>query len=324
MGKARRGSRMLDGLLFGIVASLAVQGPAHGLDITGGVAEITTIAPGTVGFVATTTDAAVQRCLADAGYELQLIDVTGAGFASEITGALEGGLAVALWQSMAAPAWADLPQAQVVGRQMALAAQSGGYGAGGTVFLDLRDVPVGTPAQQILDWIDSWSDTVAAAGYVPGLRAGPNAGLSANQLGATRPGTFWASGGAVPALSVGYSVMPADQPEVSACGTTVMSYRVFSNAAGKTLNAARHTLGALPPQSTSGELGLSAPVSRETSTTSEAAPSASTSSRSVAVHPSTLSNTGVPTVSLMWPAGILVGVGVTLLIWTRRRAADHH
>jgi hypothetical protein len=322
---------MLPALICAVGASLCLPTSANGLDHGGTV--VTTVVAGTVGFVSATTDAAAQRCLADAGFELQLIDVTEAGYLANIAGALGANLAVALWHSIDPSVWADLSQTQLLGQELVLAAQSGGYAVGGTVFLGVHDVPVGTPAQQLLNWINSWSATVTAAGYVPGLRIGPNPGLTAAQLAAADPQLFWMSGGAVPALSIGYSVVPADPSEVAACGTTAGSYEVSSNSVGRTLTAVRHsTLGALPPESAatvsseaSASLSLGTPTISEaangTSRSAQAGATVSATQSSGSGNPSTLSTTGGHTVALLGAAGALVAVGVMLLTWTRRRPA---
>lgn len=57
-----------------------------------------------------------------------------------------------------------------------------GIPAGVTVWCDLEGVETGTPAQEVIDYCNSWHAAIAAEGYVPGLYVGWHPGLSASQL----------------------------------------------------------------------------------------------------------------------------------------------
>eukprot|EP01035_Chromulina_nebulosa_P036886 gene36886-49754_t len=61
-------------------------------------------------------------------------------------------------------------------------AQAAGMPKGVNLWLDLEDIPQGTPATDIIGYANAWIAPVVAAGYVPGVYVGFNVWLTPEQL----------------------------------------------------------------------------------------------------------------------------------------------
>lgn len=121
---------------------------------------------------------------------------------------LQAGLALMAVQHVAAAGW--VPSAELglkQGHWTAVNAASVGLPPGVSIWLDLEGVADGTPAAAIMAYCDCWYEVVSAAGYLPGLYIGAEAGLDANQLSATRFDYFWESGSDVPVPEQGYCMV---------------------------------------------------------------------------------------------------------------------
>lgn len=96
------------------------------------------------------------------------------------------------------------PVADAINRSIAAVAnaQIAGYkpGAspGASLFLDVENVPAGTPANDVIAYCTTWAASVRNGGYAPGLYLGAGSQLNANQLAALPFEHFWKSGSNVP------------------------------------------------------------------------------------------------------------------------------
>lgn len=125
--------------------------------------------------------------------------------AQEALAILQAGLALMAVQHVPAAGW--VPSAKLgleQGHWAAVNAKSVGMPPGVSIWLDLEGVADGTPAAAVMAYCDSWYEVVLAAGYLPGLYVGADAGLDADQLSATRFDYFWESGSDVSVPEQGY------------------------------------------------------------------------------------------------------------------------
>jgi hypothetical protein len=102
---------------------------------------------------------------------------------SEALRILGAGLSLMPVQHVAPEGWtptADLGRSN--GAHGAENAHSVGFPPGVNVWLDLEGVVAGSASQQVIDYCNAWFSEVAAAGFVPGLYVGPDAGLSGDEL----------------------------------------------------------------------------------------------------------------------------------------------
>lgn len=124
--------------------------------------------------------------------EARLGDLT----AAEVEAIHNAGLAVGIVQHVESDkSWvpsADKGKAYGDGATRALSALSVPFGT--TVWLDLEGVAFGTPHEQIIQYVNYWSDRVSAARYQPGLYVGWRAMLSPDELYARLKVTrYWAA-----------------------------------------------------------------------------------------------------------------------------------
>jgi len=97
---------------------------------------------------------------------------------------LNAGLALMAVQHVADEGWsptADLGTAYGT-FGASYASDTVGLPAGMNLWLDLEGVANGTPTQDVIDYCQAWYHAVKAAGYVPGVYVGWDAGLNAQQL----------------------------------------------------------------------------------------------------------------------------------------------
>ena len=96
---------------------------------------------------------------------------------------LDTGLALMVVQHVAATGWVPT---EALGASYGAAATSytalAGVPAGVTVWLDLEDIPRGTPHRAITQYANAWYDAVASGGFVPGVYVGFNVWLSPDEL----------------------------------------------------------------------------------------------------------------------------------------------
>jgi hypothetical protein len=122
---------------------------------------------------------------------------------------LNSGLALMPVQHVRDSGW--LPTAslgQQSGTNAANNALSVGFPPGVNVWCDLEGVGSSATAQNVIDYCNSWYSAVAAAGYVPGLYVGANAGLSGQQLYDLAFQHYWQSASQVPQIPVrGYQMV---------------------------------------------------------------------------------------------------------------------
>lgn len=94
-----------------------------------------------------------------------------------------GGLAVMPVQHVENPNWIPHPvKGAAYGRQAAMSATDCGILPGTSVWLDLEGVKFKTPSEEIIGYCNRWYDSVATAGFLPGIYVGDRALLSPNQL----------------------------------------------------------------------------------------------------------------------------------------------
>lgn len=96
---------------------------------------------------------------------------------------LGAGLALMVVQHVAATGWVpDEALGKAYGAKAAEYSQAAGLPAGVNVWLDLEDIPKGTPHADICAYANAWFAQVKAAGYVPGVYVGFNVWLSPDEL----------------------------------------------------------------------------------------------------------------------------------------------
>ncbi len=96
---------------------------------------------------------------------------------------LNAGLALSAVQHVLNPGWVPSTSlGTTYGTNAAANAASIGLPQGMNLWCDLEGVATGTSAQQVIDYCNSWYNSVAAAGYVPGIYVGANCILTGSQL----------------------------------------------------------------------------------------------------------------------------------------------
>lgn len=96
---------------------------------------------------------------------------------------LDAGLALMVVQHVAGTGWVpSFDLGQQYGGNAAQFTQTAGMPPGVNVWLDLEDIPKGTPHDAIVDYCNAWFAEVQAVGYVPGVYIGFNVWLSPDEL----------------------------------------------------------------------------------------------------------------------------------------------
>ncbi len=120
--------------------------------------------------------------------------------AAEATLILQAGLALMPVQHVAAAGW--VPDAELgsqYGAHAAANARAVGFPDGVSVWLDLEGIRDGTAADEVVAYCNAWYDTVAGAGFLPGLYVGAGAVLDGTALyERLRFQRYWQSGSRVP------------------------------------------------------------------------------------------------------------------------------
>ena len=116
---------------------------------------------------------------------------------------LDAGLALMVVQHVAATGWVPYETLGTgYGLKAAEFSQAAGLPSGVNVWLDLEDIPKGTPKADICAYANAWFAEVKAAGYVPGVYVGFNVWLSPDELFfnlATQH--YWRADGKIPEVS---------------------------------------------------------------------------------------------------------------------------
>ncbi len=88
------------------------------------------------------------------------------------------------------------------GENAASFASEAGLMEGVNVWLDLEDIPAGTPHQDIIDYCNAWFDAVQTSGYEPGVYIGFNVWLSPDELFLKlKFKHYWRAPGNIPEIS---------------------------------------------------------------------------------------------------------------------------
>lgn len=143
------------------------------------------------------------------GYDGVLIDLMSTGWQSDFAVALQAGLGVALFQGYYQPAWADPPAAAQRAQYAVQQAETVQYPARGPLYLDLENVDNADEAAMIA-WVNTWSKTVSAPGFTPGLYVGANQPISGTNLYQALIYTshYWKSASTVPDVAHrGYQIV---------------------------------------------------------------------------------------------------------------------
>lgn len=102
---------------------------------------------------------------------------------SEAARILQSGLALGIVQHVAPENWTPTPE---LGRRYGVTAAeecaSIGLPVGVNVWCDLEGVKLGTPEEQVIQYLNEWWNAVAHVGYLPGLYVGFQPGVSAMNL----------------------------------------------------------------------------------------------------------------------------------------------
>ncbi len=126
----------------------------------------------------------------DQGFRIILLNTFAPNFAQQYVASLAQ-LDVVLFQGYYTPAFTDETGAQRA-QQAINAAQAVGYPKGAYIFVDVESTG-GASQAQLVDWINSWSAAVQAAGYGAGVYFGVPQPLTAAQAGALIADRFWKS-----------------------------------------------------------------------------------------------------------------------------------
>jgi len=129
--------------------------------------------------------------------------------ATEANTILNGGLALMAVQHVAASPWVPTPQLGTqYGNNAVSCAQEVGLPPGMNIWLDLEGINAKVPAQDVVDYCNSWYAPVAAAGYVPGVYVGADCILTGDELyWDLEFQHYWRSGSDVPEVAVrGYQM----------------------------------------------------------------------------------------------------------------------
>lgn len=103
--------------------------------------------------------------------------------AAETDMILSHGLALMVVQHVATSGWVPTaPLGQQYGSNAAAYCLDAEVRPGVNVWLDLEDIPIGTPHEDIVGYCNAWFSEVANAGYVPGVYVGFNVWLSSDEL----------------------------------------------------------------------------------------------------------------------------------------------
>jgi hypothetical protein len=157
--------------------------------------------------------------------------------ATEARTILREGLALMAVQHVAADGWLPtLTKGRQYGQNALNHAQAVGFPPGVNLWLDLEGVNRSAPAKTVIGYCNTWFDEVAAAGYVPGIYVGANAGLSGDQLyWRLRTRYYWKSGSKVPPIPErGYCmvqrIVPGDRVAGVAIDRNVTKIDNFGNS----------------------------------------------------------------------------------------------
>lgn len=90
-----------------------------------------------------------------------------------------------------------------------------------TLWLDLEGQEGHRTAADITHAVNSWADTVAAAGYNPGLYVGAGCVLDAAALAKLKPSRYWRSCSYVPKPSEGWCMLQLSPPNRVVCGVQI-------------------------------------------------------------------------------------------------------
>lgn len=122
---------------------------------------------------------------------------------------LQGGLCLMPVQHVEEPGWSPTTEiGQEHGSNAATNAQAIGFPAGVNVWCDLEGVGSSASAQDVTNYCTAWITAVSAAGYVPGLYVGSEAGLTSEQLYDLPFQHYWQSCSQVPGVAVrGYQMV---------------------------------------------------------------------------------------------------------------------
>lgn len=139
--------------------------------------------------------------------------------ASEAEDILQSGLALMAVQHVRPAGWQPTGSlGQQDGQAAGQNAADVGFPPGVSVWCDLEGVQVGTAAQNVIDYCNSWFTAVAGAGYVPGLYVGFGCELNEQQLFDLKFQHYWRSQSNVPNVgSRGYQMVQLF-PEVTRNG----------------------------------------------------------------------------------------------------------
>jgi hypothetical protein len=121
---------------------------------------------------------------------------------AEARGILAAGLALMAVQHVMRAGWIAYGERGMRYGEAAVAhARAVGLPRGVTLWLDLEGIRRGVPREDVIDYCNRWFDTVAAAGYAPGLYVGANCRLAGDALyWRLRTRHYWRSGSRVPDL----------------------------------------------------------------------------------------------------------------------------
>jgi hypothetical protein len=169
-------------------------------------------------------DESFYSCCSSHDRGVVFIDVETSGYDTESTNALNAGCYVVLYQGYYSPYWSDPSYGTSRGNYAMSAAQTVGYPAGCTIYLDVEECD-SVSSSTIIDWINNWATVITGAGYEAGIYVGCNQPLNSEQLYADLPNVnhYWETCSTdcqVPVDTRGYQVFQTDC-EVSLCGQSV-------------------------------------------------------------------------------------------------------
>jgi hypothetical protein len=116
---------------------------------------------------------------------------------------LASGLSLMVVQHVATTGWIPTPVlGKSYGTSAAAYTKAAGLPAGLNVWLDLEDIPKGTPHEDIIGYCNEWFSQVATAGFVPGVYVGFNVWLSSDELFFDLTTQhYWRAAGNIPDIS---------------------------------------------------------------------------------------------------------------------------
>lgn len=200
--------------------------------------------PGAAGFdTDTVLTAATAQAFAADGFQFAIryltrdaIQASGDLTDAEAEDILQADLALMAVQHVAPAGWTPSGKlGRRYGLYAAINARRVGLPSGVTLWLDLEGVAAGTPADQIIDYCDTWADVVTDAGYVAGLYVGADCGLTGEQLATTRMRYFWRSGSTVPDVpGRGYCLLQTIAANTSLDGVAYDDDSVQTDRTGNT------------------------------------------------------------------------------------------